>query len=443
MGTSLSAAALATPGSGGNQVPNIMLLIADDAGWNDFGCYGNPSIRTPHIDRMAEQGVRFTNAFVTAPQCSPSRASIWTGKYAHSTGTEDLHSPLPEDEQILPDLLQSEHYYSGNVGKLHLGKAVRSQFDYYSRDVENWEKFLRNRPANRPFLLGIGFHEPHRPYLREKFRTGYAAEETLVPVYLPSVLQVQKDLARYYTEISRMDRRIGKLMAYLESENLTEKTLVIFFSDHGLPFPRAKGFLYDPGIRTPLIMQWQGTMEPGIRRGLTSLIDLAPTLLDLVGLDIPTDLQGQSFLPQLMDETAAGRSRIYSERNWHDLDDHIRSVRTPRYKYIRNYYPWEPYTLPADVYGSPTFKAMRKLRKAGELTEVERQIFLWPRPEEELYDLDNDPNEFHNLVGEAAYQEVLTRLRADAGSWENRTHDVSPAKRKPNRYDYWKHVEIS
>ncbi|MEJ2050978.1 MAG: sulfatase [Calditrichota bacterium] len=370
--------------------PNIIWMIADDAGWGDFGCYGNPVIRTPNIDQMAAQGLRFTNAFATAPQCSPSRASIWTGKYAHSTGTEDLHDPLPAED--------------------------------------------------RPFFLAVGFYEPHRPYLWEKVRSRYNAEEVEVPIYLPSTLQVRKDLSRYYTEISRMDKRIGRIIAYLEDKNLIKETLLIFFSDHGLPFPRAKGFLYDPGIKVPLVMQWEDVIEPGIRGGLTSLIDLTPTLLDLLEIKIADDFHGKSFLPLLADEHVAGRTHIYTERNWHDLDDHIRSVRTSHYKYIRNYYPWQPYTLPADVYGSPSFKSMRKLRDAGELDEPEQLIFRQPRPEEELYNLDEDPNEFHNLAEDSDYRDVLVRLREDTESWEDRTHDVSPAKRKPNRANYWKHV---
>ncbi|HKJ69610.1 MAG TPA: sulfatase-like hydrolase/transferase, partial [bacterium] len=413
--------------------PNIVWLIADDAGWNDFGCYGHPTLKTPNIDALAGQGIRFMNAFVTTPQCSPSRASTWTGKYAHTIRAEDLHDPLPENETIITEPLQQEGYYCGNVGKLHLGKPTRRKLDFVHRDVEAWRNFLARRPKDRPFFLAAGFKDPHRPYPDSGDQILYRKSNVVVPPYLPDTDKVRQDLALYYSEISRMDDDIGQVMEQLRKDGVEENTLVIFWSDNGLPFPRAKGALYDPGIGTPLIFQWKRQFTPDVRRQLTSLIDLMPTTLDLAGIEPPADVRGRSFAPVLRHADQPGRTRVFAERNWHDIDDHIRAVRTRRFKYIRNYYPKEPFGFPSDVTRSRTFQTMRRLRDAGELSAEQLLIFRWPRPEEELYDLEKDPNEFHNVVHNPAYQDVLKNLRTELDRWITETDDVPPEKRKPDK----------
>lgn len=418
------------------ETPNIIWLIADDLGWNDLGCFGNSSIRTPHIDKLGNQGLKFTQAFVTSPQCSPSRSSAWTGKYAHSTGTEDLHAPLPQKEKILPQYLKSQNYFSGNVGKLHLGKSARKKFDFIGNNIDTWKKFIKIRPKKQPFFLALGFHQPHRPFKYKTKKFQYKIEEVIVPPFLPDLKRVRTDLTRYYNEVSKMDAKIGTLVDYLNKENLLDNTLIIFWSDNGLPFPRAKGQLYDPGIGTPVIFYWKGHIKPGIYDHLTSTIDFVPTLLDLTDIKIPDSIHGRSFYSVLNGNKQAYRDYIYSERNWHDLDDHIRSIRTDKFKYIRNYLPWKPYTQPADVYGSPSFQAMRKAKQNGRLTGKERLIFRWPRPVEELYDLSKDPHEFKNLANKSEYSGIKEELRDKLKSWENRTNDVPVEKRKPDKYNY-------
>jgi len=414
--------------------PNIIWLMADDAGLQDFGCYGHPVLKTPNIDKLAREGVKFTQAFVTSPQCSPSRTSCFTGKYAHTMGTEDLHSPLPESEKVLPQYLKPRNYYTGNVGKLHLGKDAKDKFDFIMKDVDKWRKFLRERPKNRPFFLCLGYHEPHRPYKIKRNSKEYQKDDTVVPPYLPDKKRVRKDLARYYNQIHKLDTRVGKILQALEKRNLAENTIVLFWSDNGPPFPRAKGFLYDTGIATPLIIRWKEKLEPGIRRGLVSIVDFVPTMLDMVDIDIPDEIQGKSFYKHLKGENHSFRDYIFTERNWHDLDDHVRSVRTNRYKYIRNYYPDEPYTLPSDVFGSPTFKAMKKAWNNNNLPYRKRLLFK-RKPREELYDLQNDPNEFYNLVNREGYQEIKYNLKKRVEKWEERTDDVPISKTKKDNYN--------
>jgi len=206
------------------ELPNIIWLIADDAGWNDFGCFGDPVIHTPNIDHLGYNGLRFTNAYITSPQCSPSRSSLWSSKYAHSTGTEDLHAPLPAKEKIFPQFIREKNYFSGNVGKLHLGKPSRKKFDFISKDVDNWNKFFKKSPKNSPFFLALGFHQPHRPFKYKKQKYEYNRNKIILPPYLPDLNPVRKDLKRYYNEISKMDYKIGKLLKYLENNELLERT---------------------------------------------------------------------------------------------------------------------------------------------------------------------------------------------------------------------------
>jgi arylsulfatase A-like enzyme len=418
------------------KTPNIVLIIADDASLGDFGCYGHPHIKTPNVDQMAIDGVRFKHAFVTSPQCSPSRTSIWTGKYAHSMGTEDLHTPLPKNQIIVSELLRQKGYYCGNAGKFHLGKNAEHKLDFLNNDIESWLKFMDIRPKDKPFFLVQGFYDPHRPYEKGAIDSPHKRKDVLVSPDLPDTDEVRDDIALYYDEISRMDAEIGKLLKRITQEGLEENTVIFFCSDNGAPFPRAKGTLYDAGIATPLIVRWKGHFKPGVRDGLASLVDITPTILALANIEPPRDIHGRSMIAEIVSEKAPGRDYIFTERNWHDIDDHIRSVRDKRFKYIRNYFPREPFSIAADLASSATFQKMRQLRDAGRLNTEQMLISRWPRPHEELYDLEKDPNEFRNLVYDQAYQKILTKLRRELDKWIAETNDVPPEKRQPNTFDY-------
>ncbi len=409
--------------------PNILWLIADDAGWEDLGCLGHPTLKTPHIDSLAERGLLFTQAFVTSPQCSPSRSTLWTGKYAHTMRTEDLHTPLPEDEPILSDRLKEQGYFVGNIGKLHLGPRARNRFDFYSPWATAWPRFFKQRPADKPFFLCVGYYEPHRPYALKLTRAGYPLEDVRLPPYLPDSEAIRTDFSRYYTAITTMDSKIGALLDYLRRQDLERSTLIVFVSDNGLPFPRAKGFLYDPGIRVPLIVSQPGTYSAGTREQLITLLDLAPTMAALLDMRIAKDTQGMSFAGVIEHSATPGREAIFAERNWHDLDDHSRAMRTTRYKYIRNEYFEEPMPFPSDIDHSPTLKWIRGALSQGLLPPEDRLPITGPRPPEELYDLETDPNEFRNLATCADQARVLQDMRDRLAQWSRETDDVTPEKR--------------
>lgn len=441
--------------------PNIVLIIADDMGWDDCGAYGHPSIRTANIDRLAAEGMRFTNAFLTASSCSPSRASIITGRYPHNTDAEQLHWPLPAEQRTFVELLKNAGYWTAAVGKWHLGDAVKNRFHcVHEADVsgfqlptdkdasktamvagersgcEHWVSTLRSRPKDRPFFLWLASVDPHRDYEPGIIANPHRPEDVRVPPYLPDVSEVREELALYYDEIARLDGYLGKVLEELTEQGVEEDTFVLFISDNGRPFPRDKTTLYDGGIKTPWLVRWPQRAQAGsVCTQLVSSIDIAPTVLTLAGIDIPSCFQGRSFASQLTDPMSKIREYIYAEDHWHDYEDLGRAVRSMRYKYIHNDYPDLPATPPADVGRSRTFAAMRRLRVQGKLDENQMACFVKPRPAEELYDVINDPYEMHNLVEDPIYADVLKEHRRALSDWSQSTDFRIPATRTPDEFD--------
>jgi N-sulfoglucosamine sulfohydrolase len=412
--------------------PNILVLVADDLGWRDVGVYGNRFIRTPNIDQLARSGLRVKHAFGTSPQCSPSRISMLTGKYPHATGTEDLHTPLPEAERILPALLEARGYFSGHMAKTHFGPNAERQFQWYSREIaDSFPRFL-DAAGNRPFFLWVGFHEPHRPY-RGSIPRPHSPARVVVPPYLADTRETRADLALYYDAIARMDAEIGRVLTELERRKLRHNTLVVFLSDNGAPFPREKGTLYDAGTRTPLLLSWpQGIGQGSVyERGMVSTVDLAPTLLELAGVSPPEWIQGRSFRALLGGpESFVGDEYVFSERNWHDCDEHQRAVRTARFKLIRtDAYTELPLCTAADIGASPSFLALRARARAGRLTGAQQRLFEAPRARLELYDLAADPWELHNVADDPRFAGEVRELAQVLQKWMEDSGDFPASYR--------------
>lgn len=434
--------------------PNLILIIADDMAWDDSGAYGHPHIHTPNIDRLAREGMRFDQAFLTTSSCSPSRASIITGTYPHQTDAEQLHWPIPKDKITFVEHLRQAGYWTALAGKYHLGADMRDRFDLIAdvgtagfvmggdakqptettaRDgsgCEQWLATFNSRPRDQPFFLWLAAVDPHRPYEDSIVSSSHVPEDVRIPPYMPDNDTVRADFVRYYNEIQRMDSYIGKLMSSLTSAGLEEETLVLFISDNGRPFPRDKTTLYDGGIKTPLIVRWPAKVKAGTTTdALISAVDIAPTFLAAAKVPIPDFLEGVDFLPVLDDPTTSVREVVYAEDHWHDFEDYTRAVRDQRYKYIRNFYPDLPNTPPADALRSPTFANMQMRYAKGALTAAQLACFRQPRPEEELYDLANDPYELNNLAGRAEFEKTLKKLRREMEQIRQKTGDVLPAQR--------------
>lgn len=419
----------------GNEPPNFLVFVADDAGARHFGCYGNRSIRTPNIDRLSEEGLTCDKAMLTTPQCSPSRISLLTGKYPHTTRAEDLHMPLPAGHTTVAGYLRDAGYVTGHMQKRHEGPHSDRQFDWYDPGLEKFPDLL-DAAGSRPFFLWVAFDDPHRPYQDGTIARPHEPEAVEVPPYMADTAETRADLARYYDEIGRMDEAVGRFMDVLRRRALERQTLVIFLSDNGAPFPREKGTVYDAGVRTPLIFRWPGVVPVGRRHGgLMSVIDLAPTLLELAGVGTAMDLQGQSFAAGLRDPGALrSRSAAFSERNWHDSDEHIRSVRTGRYRLVHNAYVELPFGSPADVSASPSWRALYERKQANRLTGAQSLLFQSPRPEIEFYDIDRDPFEIDNLAPRPEYQPAIAEHFALLQEWRKATHDFPPERRRRAGY---------
>lgn len=409
--------------------PNILVFLADDVSWQDFGCYGNDGIRTPNIDLLAKEGLRFTHAFLTTSSCSPTRISVLTGKYPHATGAEDLHMPLPADQKFVPTYLKQKGYFTGHMRKTHYGPNGNKQFDWYSKNFD-FAQFL-DKCGRRPFFMWVGFSDAHRPYKKGALDPPHDPAKVKVPPYLADTPQTRADLALYYDEIGRMDVNIGRMLAELRKRGRLDNTLVVFFADNGMPFPRAKGTAYDSGIGTPLVVRWPTSIKSGsVHRDLASVIDLAPTFLDVAGIEKPADMQGRSLLPILKDPTKSGRQMIFAERNWHNCDEHLRTVRTQRYKLIRNAYLNVPYGNPADCSRCPSWHSLLDWKSAGKLSAAQTGLFRVPRPRLELYDLEKDPWETVNLAASAEHAAVVKELETDLNRWRKTTGDFPETKRR-------------
>ncbi len=442
--------------------PNLVLIIADDMNWDDCGAYGHPAIRTPNIDRLANEGLLFKHAYLTTNSCSPSRSSIITGKYPHNTGAEQLHWPLPAGVPTFPSKLRQLGYYTAAAGKWHLGDAARTDFDkVYEASTagfvlpsgkdgeppkmiakqpsgcEDWERALDERDKSKPFFMWLAALDPHREYTAGALDPPHDSDDVIVPAHLPDTPDVREDLRLYYDEIGRLDRYVGRVIAKLKQQSVDDNTLVLFISDNGRPFPRDKTTLYDGGIRTPWIVRWPAGVSAGqTTDALVSSVDIAPTFLQLAGGSPDAVVsEGKSFAPTLDAATVGHRDFAFAEDHWHDYEDHARCIVNQRYKLIRNDYTDLPSTPSADAGRGLSWQNMLDLQKQGKLTPEQQTCFRTPRPQWELFDLQRDPGELTNRFDDPAYATVRKSLTRALSEWTKDTGDYIPGQRTPDEFD--------
>jgi N-sulfoglucosamine sulfohydrolase len=393
------------------------------------------------IDQLAEQGVRFDNYFCPAPQCSPSRGSILTGLYPHNNGLIGLAHigfSLNAGVSTLPQRMKEAGYdtaligfnhekISGNGDSKHaLGYETVLEIPGHRAEkiAPAVEQFLRAKAdssSDQPFYASVGFFETHRAF------DEYEADgEVEIPPYLPDTEKVRQDMAQFHGSVKALDQAVGRIVRMLDETGLAENTLVIFTTDHGIAFPRAKGSLLDAGLETALIIRWPTSFKGGrVQQELLCNVDLMPTLLELIGAGIPDGLDGRSFLSVLEGSDVAVRESFYCEMTWHDRYHPMRGIRTNRYKYIHNLEDGPSVYLPLDIHRS----------LSGEET---REQFYVPNVPEELYDLERDKLEEHNLAGDPAYAGILEELRNRVDSWMFQTDDPVLKGKVPGRESpYW------
>ena len=415
----------------GKDKPNILWITVEDMSPR-LNCYGDFTVNTPNIDRLAKEGVLYTNAFSTYGVCAPNRHTIITGMYPVTTGgmamrtwkrtaaldkitdPELLDIPVyeatpPAGVKCFSEYLRAAGYYCTNNYKTdYQFRTPVTAWDENGKDA-HW----RNRPdKDQPFFAVFNNETPHESGIFERRSPRVTDPDKIrVPPYLPDVPGIREGMARHYDNIYAMDQWVGNLMAQLEEDGLLNNTIVVFYSDHGDGFPRSKRWVYDSGIKVPLIVRWpDGTGAGTTNQELVSFIDFAPTTLSLVGLEIPEYMQGQVFLGE---EKASPRKYVYAFRDRNDPSpETIRAVRDQRYKYVRNYRPDLPYVgfIPYRDQ-SLMMQEVLRLTRENKLGPDQWQLGAMKKPIEELYDTQNDPHELNNLASSPAYFNKLEELR--------------------------------
>jgi len=432
---------------------NILWLIAEDTGPSAYSCYGGqPAARTPAIDRLAAEGVRYTRFYTTAPVCSPSRSAFNTGMYQTTIGAHQHRTPekrpLPEGVRTLPEWFRAVGYHTANVREfpsaMNLRGAGKTDWNFISNeqplyDGDRWEDLARRQP----FYAQINFQETHRDFGGEGATD---PAQVVLPPYYPDHPAIRKDYADYLDSARRLDGKIARILARLEEEGLAANTLVLFMGDNGEAHIRGKQFCYEEGLRVPFIVRWPtGRPAPaGYRAGsvearLLEAIDVAPTLLSLAGAALPTKMQGVAFLG---DKEGPPKSHVFGARDRCDETAmRIRTVRDSRYRYILTFTPEIPLLAP-NAYKArqyPAWTLVPRLHAEGRLDQVQANLCAPRQPEEQLFDLETDPHEIRNLSdsSDPVHATALRRLRAELAAWIERTDDQGrfPEKMSPAEAD--------
>ncbi|THH37543.1 sulfatase family protein [Neolewinella litorea] len=432
--------------------PNILLFLADDWSYPHAGAYGDPVVQTPNFDWLAAGGMLFTNAYCASPSCSPSRASILTGRYPHQNGAMgNLWPEFSAGATVYPRELEQAGYLVGHDQKGWGPGDFRSTgwtHNPAGRTYDDITQLLDARQEGQPFCYWFGSQDPHREYLTNLGAwSGMEADSVNVPPFFPDLPCVRNDLLDYYAEVERFDRHLGEVVDLLESSGELDNTLIIVTSDNGMPFPRAKANLYDAGTRMPFVAHWPDRIPAGtVRHSYVNLGSLAATFLVAAGLEVPAHMTLPSILPELADATVPGADHVFLERERHaqvraDSGSYaVRGVRNDSFLYLRNFYPerWpagDPEAvLSVGAYGDVDNSITKMLILAGGQTDHYRLSF-GKRPATELYDLQVDPHQIRNVAAEMRYARAREVLEEQLSDWMRASDDPRHADPRTVRWD--------
>lgn len=411
--------------------PNILWICVEDMSPN-MSCYGERTIKTPNIDRLAKEGVLFTNASVTCPVCSPSRSALITGMYQTTIGAHNHRSSrhevkihLPDHVHLVPEYFKEAGYFTSNGGMIALDpkkktKVGKTDYNFiYSSDVYDGADWRARKPG-QPFFAQIQLRGGKNR--KARIPNPVDPDEVELPPYYPGHPVLREDWADYLDSVVQTDIEVGEILDTLEEEGELERTVVFFWTDHGISHVRDKQFLYEGGIHIPLIVRGPGVESGKQIHDLVEHIDIPATSMRLAGIPVPDHLQGRDLLVR----DAEPRECVVAARDRCDETvERIRCVRTKHYKYIRNYFPDRPQAQ-SNRYkdGKPIMITMRRLFAEGKLTPEQARPFLPTRPVEELYDLASDPHELHNLAEAPEHQTDLVNLRTRLTDWMDQTGDL-------------------
>ncbi|MCE7063308.1 sulfatase [Dyadobacter sp. CY343] len=439
------------------QQPNIVLIVSDDHSAPFLGCYGYPEIKTPNIDKLAQEGIIFKKAFTTAPQCVLSRAAIMSGRNTLDIQMTRFSAPLDASVTSYPELLRKGGYHTGILGRsFHLDgnrrvpetvavlekyglETFRNRVDFLktsgNRDTifQQYSEFLNQVPKGKPFFVQVGYSDPHRVFNAKNFEPD--PQKISVPAHWPDTKLLREDFAAYLGEIQRLDSDVGKVLEDLKKRGLDQNTLVVFIGDNGGALIRGKGTLYNLGLNVPLIMRHPGLIKAGqVTDALVSGIDLAPTFLGVAGLAVPKEITGISVAPAFQNAAFAGHDFAFAVRGAHGQGlptnssnfDLGRTIFNKKYKLIYNAIWQIPYH-PVDFAGQPFWLDLKQKHLEGTLEEpFDKLLFADRRKMFEVYDEERDPFETNNLAGTAEVKEIEHELKSRLQEWMIVNRDYLP-----------------
>lgn len=450
-----------------NKLPtNIIFILSDDHSAQFLSSSGYPSIKTPNLDRLAQEGIRYTRAYTTAPQCVLSRAAFMTGRSTLDIQMTRFSAPLPADVVTYPELLRKAGYHTGICGRtFHLNgarivKESADVFDKYGLETfqnrvdylavsgnpdtisQQYTEFFDKAPKNKPFFLQVGYSDPHRVFTAKSFEPDPSTLQ--LPEGWPDTKGVRQDLAAYIGEIQRLDGDVGRLLDEIKKRGLEQSTLVVFIGDNGGALLRGKGTLYNLGLNVPLIARHPGRIKPAqVSNAIISGEDIAPTFLEVAGVAIPKTMTGRSLVPSFQQPSFAPHEYVFAVRGAHGSGlptntshfDLGRTIITPKYKLIYNALWQLPY-YPVDFGNQPFWLELTQLHTEGKLNKgVDQRLFAARREMFELFDLENDPYELTNLIADEQHQTVAHQLKARLQEWMILNRDYLPLPIiPPNRY---------
>ena len=411
--------------------PNILWLVSEDNS-PKMGCYGDTFATTPRLDRLAIEGIVYDNVFATAPVCAPARSTLITGVYPAAMGTENMRSqyPVPSSIRLFPEFLKKAGYYTTNNAKTDYNLSPLEERMKDAWDESSPKATYKNRKPGQPFFAVFNTMITHESSIHNTLDTLiHNPKKVPIPPYHPHTSEMEHDWAQYYDRVTQMDSWIGRMLDELEKEGLAENTIVFYYSDHGGVLGRSKRFLYESGLKVPLIVripkkyQYLAENLPGTRNSsFVSFTDFAPTLLNLADIAIPGYMQGQPFLgkqlPVSKDYAASFRGRM-DERL-----DLSRTIRDKKYRYIRNYMPQKIYgQYIAYLWKAPSMPSWEKAYRTGKL-DAPQSAFWQHKPFEELYEIETDPHNIYNLSTHAEYTNVLNNMRKKLDNWMRKYRDA-------------------
>lgn len=414
--------------------PNIILFISDDHGYADSGAYGDTYVKTPNIDRLASQSMRFTHAFAASPLCSPSRCVIETGLMPFRNGGHKFGTPIDNEIRTMPEYFKDMGYYTAHIGKFHHSPRERFPYDFINGDENKASEFLRDYSEDKPLLLLVCTHPPHTPWTKN---TDYDPQKIELPPNFVDTPETRLDRANYYSDVTLMDSILGRILDAASDYVGADNTMFVYTSDQGANWPFAKWCVYDAGLRVPLLVRGPGKVRSGtVTDAMVDLSDLLPTFIEAAGARPPRDIDGRSFMGVLTGTTRGHRKAVFGTHTGNDnggpgIANHCpaRTIRTSTHRYILNLEPSRTFdthitgSRPPSQHYLPHWDSWVQKAKTDAKAKLLVDAYQH-RPAEELYDLAKDPYETNNIANDPRSRRLIEDMRKQLADWRKQQGDT-------------------